>query len=234
MSSRQRLDLELLLDVQAPLKIQRIFPEMTIKGPDKVGDREATAVAATSKDGFQTELAFDNKTGLLVRAGVMVFEDYRDVGPVKRPFRILLGRDEGEKHLRMKMEFSEIRHDLEVDGAKFRQPACVLSLREAPLYKRRYRVEVEPEVLDACLGKYRHPERPDVVYTVTRQQNHLMLGRTDWSGQRFEIIPESESDYFIEFLNQEFHFIKDASGRVIHLEIKADRTLKAEKIEEKS
>jgi hypothetical protein len=234
MTSRQRLDLELLLDVQVPLKIRRIFPEMTIKGAEKSGHREAVVIAAASQDGLETELAFDKETGLLVRAGEMVFEDYRDVGRVKRPFRILLGRDEGEKHLRMKMQFSETRHDLEVDDARFERPVCVLLPKDPPLYKRRTRVDVSVEALDRCLGTYRHPERPEVIYTVTRQQNHLMLGRTDWSGQRLEIIPESENDYFIEFLNQEFHFVKDASGRVTHLEIKADRTLKAEKIEEES
>jgi len=208
MSSRQRLDLELLLDFQAPLNIRKFFPEVAIKGPEKVGDREATAIVATSKDGLRTELAFDNETGLLVRAGEMVFEDYRDVGPVKRPFRILLGKDEGEKHLLMKLAFSETRHDLEVDDARFQPPACVLPFREAPLYKKRTRADVSLEALDACLGKYQHPERPEVVYTVTRQQNHLMLGRTDWRGQRIEIMPESDSRYFIEFLNQEFHFVK--------------------------
>lgn len=231
MDSRQRLDLELLLDVQAPLRIRKLFPKMTVKGPKKVGNREATAVAVTSPDGFETELVFDNGTGLLISAGPMVFEDYRDVGSVKRPFRISLGTDEGEKHLRMKMEFSEIRHDLEVNDARFQRPACVLPLKDAPLYKRRIRVDVSLEALDACLGNYQHPERPEVVFTVTRQQNHLMLGRTDWRGQRIEIMPESGSAYFIEFLNQEFHFVKDATGRVTHLEIRADRTLKAKRIE---
>lgn len=231
MSPRQRLDLQLLLDAQAPLNIRKSFPEMAIKGPEKVGDREATTIVATSPDGIQTELAFGNETGLLVRAGEMVFEDYRDVGPVKRPFRILLGKDEGEKHLQMKMEFSEIRPDLEVDDARFQRPVCVLPFKEAPLFKQRKQVDIAIEALEACVGKYQHPERPGVIYTVTRQQNHLLLGRTDWRGQKVEIMPESENDYFIEFLNQEFHFVKDAAGKVIHLEIKADRTLTAKRIE---
>ena len=231
MNPRQRLELQLLLDAQAPLNLQKYFPEMMIKGSEKVGDREATTIVATSPDGIQTELAFDNETGLLLRAGEMVFEDYRDVGRLKRPFRILLGKDEAEKHLQMKMQFSEIRHDLEVDDAKFRRPASVLPFTEAPLFKRRKQVDVNLEVLEACVGNYRHPERPEVTYTVTRQQNHLMLGRTDWRGQKVEIMPESETDFFIEFLNQEFHFVKDAAGKVTHLEIKSDRTLKAERIE---
>lgn len=229
MSTRQRLDLQLMLDIQAPVNIQKYYPVMAIKGSETVSDREAITVMATAQDGINTELAFDSETGLLVRAGEIFFEDYRDIGGVKRPFRILLGRDEGEKHLQMKIQFSEIQHDLEVDDSQFQQPACVLPDGEAPLYKQRNQVEVSIEALDACVGEYQIPELPDVIYTVTRQENHLMLERTGW-GQKFEIKPESEDDYFIQFLNWEFHFIKDASGKVTHLEIKADQRLKAKKI----
>ncbi|MGB8951463.1 MAG: hypothetical protein WCC06_02175 [Candidatus Aminicenantales bacterium] len=229
MSPRQRLDLQLLLDVQAPLKIQMFYPEMTIQGSEKIGNREVTTVMATSPDGIQTELVFDNATGLLRRAGEIRFEDYRDVGRIKRPFRILLGKDEGEEHLQMKIEFSKIQHDLEVDDSQFRWPACVLPVTQAPLFVHRKQVDVPIEALDACVGEYRHPELPNVIYTVTRQENHLMLERTGW-GQKIEIKPVSEKDYFIQFLNWEFHFITDASGNVTHLEIRADQSLKVEKI----
>jgi hypothetical protein len=229
MSPRQRLDLQMMLDIQAPLNIQKYYPVMAITGSETVSGRGAITVMATAQDGINTELAFDGETGLLVRAGEIFFEDYRDIGGVKRPFRILLGRDKGEKHLQMKIQFTEIQHDLEADDFQFQQPACVLPYREAPLYKQRNQVEVSIEALDACVGEYQIPELPDVIYTVTRQEDHLMLERTGW-GQKFEIKPESEDDYFIQFLNWEFHFIKDASGKVMHLEIKADQRLKAKKI----
>jgi len=233
MSSRQRLDLQLMLDIQAPLNIQKYYPVLIIKGSEKVSGREAVTVMATNQDGITTELAFDSETGLLVRAGEIFFEDYRDIGRVKRPFRMLLGRDEGEEHLQMKIQFSEIQHDLEVSNFQFQQPACSLPPIEAPLYTQRKQVEVSIEAMDACVGEYQIPEVPDVLYKVTRQQNHLMLERTGW-GQKFEIKPESETDYFIQFLNWEFHFVKDASGKVTHLEIKANQRLKAKKIKQKS
>jgi len=229
MSLRQRLDLQLMLDIQAPLNIQKYYPVMAIKGSEKVSGREAVTLVATAQDGISTELAFDSETGLLVRAGEIFFEDYRDVGRMKRPFRILLGREEGEKHLQMKIQFSEVEHDLEADDSQFQQPACGLPSVEPPLYTRRNQVEVSIEALDACVGEYQIPEVPDVLYKVTRQENHLMLERTGW-GQKFEIRPESENDYFIQFLNWDFHFIKGASGKVTHLEIKADQRLKAKKI----
>jgi hypothetical protein len=231
LSPRQRLDLQLLLDFQAPLNIRKYLPGLAVKGSEKVGDREATTLKASSLAGIEIELAFDKETGLLLRAGDIVFEDYRDVGGVKRPFKILLGKDDGEKHLRMQIQFSEIRHDLEVDDSLFQRPASALPIKEPPLFKPRTKVEIGIEALEACAGKYQHPDRPELIYTVTRQQNHLLLGRSDWLGQKVEIFPESDTDYFIEFLNQEFHFVKDTAGNVTHLEIGPDRALKAKRIE---
>ena len=230
MSPRQRLELQLLLDFQAPLNIHKYFPKLEIKASERNGGRESTIISAISQEGIHTELAFDDETGLLLRANDMIFEDYRNLGGVQRPFRILFGNNERENHLQIKMEFSEIRHDIEVDEIKFRMPSNPLAYTETPLYKSRKQVEVSIEALEACVGKYRHPERPEVIFIVTRQQNHLMLQSPSWGGQKFEIIPESDKDYFIEFLNLEFHFIPDRSGKVTHLEIKGERTVKAEKI----
>jgi len=229
MSARQLLDLQLMFDVQAPLKMHEWYQEMEIKGTEKVGDREAITITATSQAGFSTELAFDRETGVLLRAGDIVFEDYRDVGSVKRPFRILLGKEQGEKHRQMKMLFSEIRHNLNADDSLFQAPDCALPFKEAPLYKSRKQVEVSIEALEACVGVYQHLQDPEVTFTVTRQQNHLMVKRTGWS-QKIEIKPESETDYFIRFLGWEFHFIKDAAGRVTHVEIVTNQAFKAEKI----
>jgi hypothetical protein len=230
MSPRQRLELQVLLDFQVPLNIHKYFPKMETIGSERIGRRESTLIIATSQEGIQTALAFDDETGLLLRAGDMIFEDYRNVGGVQRPFKILFGNSERGTHLQMKMEFSEIRHDIEVDETMFHLPTSPLTYTEAPLYKPRKSVEVGIEGLEACVGKYRHQERPEVIFTVTRQQNHLMVQSLSWGGQKLEIIPESDKDYFIEFLNLEFHFIPDGSGKVTHLEIKGERTVKAEKI----
>ncbi|MBN1273866.1 MAG: DUF3471 domain-containing protein [Candidatus Aminicenantes bacterium] len=231
MNPRQRLDFQLLLDVHAPLNIQHIFPRMTVQGSGNVGGEEMIMVLAVSRDGIQTELAFDKQTGLLLKAGEMLFEDYRDVGLVKRPFKIILGKNEEEEHKRMVLEFSEIQHNEKVDDSLFQQPEYPLTYDKAPLFKRRTPVEVSPEDLQACVGTYRHPNSSKVIFTVIRQDNHLLFSHPAWGGQKFEIIPESNEDYFIEFLNLEFHFVKDPSGKVTHLEIKTDKTLKAEKID---
>ncbi len=227
MNPGQLLDLQLLLDVQAPLRMREFFPDMVAKGSEKIGAAEVTTILAKSRQGISVELDFDRETGFLLRAGDIFFEDYRSIGDVKRPFKIILGRDEGEAHLKMTMELLDIKQNLDVDDSLFELPACVLPLKGAPLYRSRKQVEVSAEAMDACVGEYEHPEQPGVTYTVSREKNHLMIEKTDW-GQKVEIKPESETDYFIEFLEIDFHFVKDASGEVTHFEF-GDRSLKARK-----
>ena len=127
---QERFELTLLLDIQAPLKLESLFPRMTLKGPEKIGQREAVVLSVESREGFGSELAFDSVTGLLLRAGDLFFEDYRDVGKVKRPFLVHLGKDSGPNPLRLKMQVSEIRQDIDVDGSIFMRPVC--SLRPVP------------------------------------------------------------------------------------------------------
>ncbi len=225
----ERLELVLLLDLQAPLKLERLFPKMTVKGSERIGERAAVVLAAVSEEGFGSELAFDKATGLLLRAGDLFFEDYRDFGKVKRPFLVFFGKDTGGDSLRLKMQVSEIRQDVEVDESIFSRPSCPLRPVPPLFYKLRKEVPVDRSALEACVGVYQSNADPNVLYTVTTQGPHLMIERTGW-GTRVEIRPESETDYFMRFLHREFHFVKDAAGRVTGLETGTDRALKAKKI----
>jgi hypothetical protein len=226
---REQLELILLLDLQAPLKLGQLFPEMTVRGTEKVGDREAVVLSAATADGFDWELAFDGTTGLLLRAGDLFFEDYRDVGKVKRPFLITFGQARPLDLLRLKMQVSEIQQNVKVDESLFLRPTCALPLVPPLFYKLRKEVQVGLATLESYVGVYQSNADPNVFYTVTTQGSHLMIERTGW-GLRVEILPESETDYFMRFLNREFHFVKDAAGRATGLEMGADRALKAKKI----
>jgi hypothetical protein len=166
---------------------------------------------------------------LLLRAGEMRLEDYRMVDGVQRPFRVLLGPEGDADHPPMRMEFAEIRHPAPADDALFRQPECPLAPRDSPLYARRAQVAVPAAVLEACTGVYKDQNDSTRVYTVTRQGEHLMLQRAGWP-QPIEVKPESELDYFVRFLNFEFHFVKDADGTITQLEIGADRRIKAHRV----
>jgi hypothetical protein len=224
-----RLDLELLLDVHAPLRLREFFPEMSLKGTEKRGGQEVVLIQATSRDGEETDLVFDQGSGLLLGAGELVFEDYRPVGKVKRPHRVYIGDDPAGLSLRLRMDVTEIVQNVPVEDGAFRRPACVLPLKVSPLYKPRRYVKVSDEALQACVGVYQHPTNAGLTYTVTRQQNHLMMERTGW-GQALEIKPESELDYSIRFLNFEFHFVRDAAGLVTALELGPDRSVRAARI----
>jgi hypothetical protein len=229
MSVQQRLDMQLLFDAQAPLNINELYPVITLIGSERIDDRETDILEATSHDGIRTRLVFDRDTGLLLRAGGVIFEDYRQVGRVKRPFRIVLGIDQGENHRPMTLEISDIQHNAEVADSLFHRPSCILTYQEAPLYKSRNRAEVAIQALEACVGDYKHPFKSDLIYSFYRQKNHLML-KIKGTTLNIEIVPESETGYFIRFLGWEFRFLKDSAGIVTHVEMDLGQKVTAEKI----
>jgi len=229
MPVQQELEMQLLLDPAAPLKLRELFQEMEITGSKVEGDRKAVLVAAKSHEGVATELLFDPESGLLLGAGGMRFEDYREVEGVLRPFRVLLGSNQGELHREMRMDVTEIVANVDPDDAIFETPTCRLDAVAAPLYKERTQVVVDIEALESCVGVYQHPAAPEVTFTVTRQDHHLMFQST--GGGRVEIKPQSETDYFIQFLNLDLYFVKDEMGIVTHLEMGAGRALRAPKVQ---
>jgi len=229
LSKQAQYELAVLLDIRMPLKLRDYFPEMKIKGSEKINGIETTVIAVTATDGFQSEMAFDVSSGLMLRFGDLFFEDYRAAGEVKRPFTVFFGKDAGHDPLRLKMQVSEFQQDVDIDETIFLKPICTLPIREPLLYKLRKEVPVASKVLEALVGIYQSEEDPKVFYTVTMQGDHLMIERTGW-GIRVEILPETETDYFMRFLNREVHFIKDKKGQVLRLELGEERALKAKKI----
>lgn len=195
---------------------------MKAEGSRVIGDKEAAIIIAQSADGFSTELAFDPNTGLLLRAGKIHFEDYRKTEDIFLPYKITLG-DTGEARPQMVMQFDEITHGVELEDSLFEKPQCVLRPAPPPLHKDRTRVELDTKLLDTFVGIYRHPTDTTVTYTVSRQDNHLMIGVTG-SGSKIEIKPESETGFFITFPDQGLHFVRDSSGNVTHLVFDANST----------
>jgi hypothetical protein len=228
MDLNQLGDMRLLFDPQAPLKIRTWYPEMTVSGNGKIGEKEVTTITGMSADGRTIELVFENESGLLLRAGQIYLEDYRPVGSVIRPHKILLGENDST-HFQMVMQFTDTQHDAVIDDTRFRQPECVLPGTDAPLYTHRTEAGVDVGALDACVGVYQHPTDSSVTYTVTRQDNHLMIKRTGWPRPQ-EIKPQSDTHYFMEFLNRDFYFVRDTTGLVARLEIGNNGELSAARI----
>jgi hypothetical protein len=219
MSSRQALDFRLLFDITAPLRMREIFPDLTLKGLERIGERDATVLVGRSPDGQVTELVFDEETGLLVRAGNILLEDYRDVGDVTRPFRLRLGD-------MLVAEFSEIQLGLAVDESIFRRPASALPPGDPVIFRRYEEVEVSAKALDACVGAYQLA--PGVVFEVSREGDHLMFQAP--GSPKLQLFPVSDRTFVLRFNYLEFHFLADESGEVRQLALGAHGSRVAERI----
>jgi hypothetical protein len=211
--------------------MEELFPDLKYTGMETGEDGKAAALRGVSSEGIAVDLVFDQETGLLVRAGSIRFQDYRDIGAVKRPFRILLGGNEKQGRPPIKMEFLDTVHNVDIGGDMFRRPLCVLAPGPSPIFKSWKQVEVGIPALEACAGRYRTTADPGLVYAVAREGSHLMMkviGRSEW----LEIRPQSETEYFIQFLGWEFTFFPDEAGVTTRLRIKAGgRTIEAERID---
>lgn len=73
--------------------------------------------------------------------------------------------------------------------------------------------KVDPKVFDAYAGRYRLT--PDLILTVTREGDRLMAEPT---GQpKHEILPESETEFFLKAADITLTFVKDDKGKVTHV-----------------
>jgi hypothetical protein len=111
------------------LKIKETYPQMRVLSKEKVREREAYVVGATSREDSREKLYFDVESGLLVRRSlafktafgsipeVMDFDDYRDVDGVKLPFMITWSRPP----FGFVRKLTEIKVNQLVDGARFQR-----------------------------------------------------------------------------------------------------------------
>jgi hypothetical protein len=114
------------------LKIKESYPGMRVLGKEKVGDREAYVVGATSRDGSREKLYFDADTGLIIRRHVTFrtalgpipevidFTDYKDVDGIKLPFIISWSRPP----FTSTQKLVEIKINVPIDDSKFEMPAA--------------------------------------------------------------------------------------------------------------
>ncbi len=225
----ERMDLQLMFDIMFPLKLHDLYPDLRIResGPS---DKLKTVSLIGKSGGIEKEFEFDLETGFLLRAGDLYFTDYRQSGKLKLPFRIFIGESTDKESLRLKMEVSVVVWDSAMDQSEFDKPSCPLKAQKSQLYTLRKQVTVDDGAMEACVGVYRNTSDSTLKYIVSKQGKHLMYeipGRSS----RIEIKPESELDYFVRFLNQEYHFVKDSRGKVVQLEFGYERKIKAKRID---
>jgi hypothetical protein len=222
------LDLQLIFDISAPMKMREYFPDMKLKGVKKQSDGDIAMIEAVSTNGLKRELVFDLTTGLLKKAGDIYFEDYRQTGKVMRPYRIFIGDDLGDDHPRMKMEFTNIQESTDIDDAVFLKPPAPLRKSSFSILKNKKEIPVSINILESLTGTYRRIDKPEITYTIYLQDGHLMFQRYN-APISVEIRPESESDFFVRFPTTEYHFINEADKKVLEIEAGSQR-VKAEKI----
>jgi hypothetical protein len=112
-------------------KLKTLYPKITVKGKDKVGDKEVIVLEATPADGSAEQWYFDAATGLLIRrdfevdsplgkTSIQSFVDsYMEVDGLKIPSAMRQVRPD----MTFNLKVSEVKHNVPIDDAKFVKPA---------------------------------------------------------------------------------------------------------------
>ena len=121
-------------DLARSIKAKEEYLNPRMAGKTKIGNREAYRVLAQA-DGQRVQLFFDAETGLLLRRVTTTntvigalpmqvdFEDYRIVDGVKIPFITRQSTAHPGAASVSTLKFTEIKHNVPVDDAKFNPPA---------------------------------------------------------------------------------------------------------------
>jgi photosynthetic reaction center cytochrome c subunit len=117
-------------DLQFPLHIQQLFPELRLEYPEKIADREAYLLLAIREGQPPVKLYFDEQSGLLIRMvryaetplgrnpTQIDYADYREVDGVQIPFRVTTSQPGNTSTI----QFDEVQQNLPIDPAKFAKP----------------------------------------------------------------------------------------------------------------
>jgi hypothetical protein len=117
-------------DFYREIKLQELYPKMTVKGKESVNGHDAYVVEATPADGPPELMYFDVGSGLLVRAqgqaegpnGTVTidytFDDYREVDGINIPFVIHQSMGDFAFTIRL----TEVKHNVPIEDAKFDKP----------------------------------------------------------------------------------------------------------------
>jgi len=88
-----------------------------------------------------------------------------------------------------------------------------IPLAKIEFMKEHKEIALEPARLDAYVGEYQLA--PTFVLLIVKDGNQLFGQAT---GQpRFQLHPEAETEFFLEEVDAQISFVKDAAGKVTHL-----------------
>lgn len=119
-------------ELHKPLKLKELYSTITVKGKEKVGDKEAYVVEGTPKEGSVEKWYFDTQTGLLIRTDAIqespegkipaeiYFDEYKEFDGVKVPVAMRISTP----MYALNIKTQEVKHNVPVDDAKFAKPAA--------------------------------------------------------------------------------------------------------------
>ena len=125
------LQTKLISNFYREINLDKLYPQMEVKGVEKVGDREAYVVVGTPVGLDPQTFYFDKETGFLLRADSVTvtpegktpiksfFEDVRTVDGVKTPFKVRAVTPQFE----IITVLTEVKNDAPVDEKIFSKPA---------------------------------------------------------------------------------------------------------------
>lgn len=118
-------------DFYRDLNLKKHYQKMEVKGKEKVGQSDAYVIEATPTEGGPEKLYFDISTGLLVRQDAeretgqgklaieVYMEEYKMVDGVNIPHKVR----QVTPVFSMTIKFTEVKHNVPIDDAKFAKPA---------------------------------------------------------------------------------------------------------------
>ena len=132
MSSADLAAMKLESDFYRDIRLKELYPKISLKGKERVGNREAYVVEAPHEDGSSEKMYFDTESGLLIQSEVPIdvpdegktivnsqFEDYREVEGVKVAFTIRQTSADFDYVIKL----SEVKYNVSVDDTKFKKPS---------------------------------------------------------------------------------------------------------------
>jgi hypothetical protein len=117
-------------DLQFPLHIQQIFPELRPEYPEKIADRDAYLLLAIREGQPQAKLYFDEQSGLLVRLiryaetprgcnpNQIDYAEYREADGVAIPFRVATSQPRNMSTI----QFAAVQQNVPIGPARFAKP----------------------------------------------------------------------------------------------------------------
>jgi len=117
-------------DLQFPLHIRQLYPELRVEYPEIVDGREAYVLFGIRKGQPPVKFYFDEQSSLLVRVvryaesplGLdpeeIDYADYRAVGGLQTPFRVTVAKPGSTSSIRIE----NVQLNVPINGAKFAKP----------------------------------------------------------------------------------------------------------------